>query len=171
MREKLKYIKKNWKNEWSLPLFIITFFYTIFIWGMVIVDATNKSFYTMDFLVRFYTIGLLPVYIGLRAGDRYRRVQWKKRPGEKIVYLWLFTLLGLGIIEFLTRGIVTVPPTTIEIAGSVLGLYLGSIYLNHYIDKRLKPPQKETLMNYGLNLKTEPTTTMFKSVKIREENF
>ena len=83
MREKLKYIKKNWKNEWSLPLFIITFFYTIFIWGMVIVDAANKSFYTMDFLVRFYTIGLLPVYIGLRAGDRYRRVQWKKRPGEK----------------------------------------------------------------------------------------
>ena len=163
MREKLIYIKKNWKNEWSLPLFIITFFYTIFIWGMVIVDASNKSFYIIDFLVRFYTMGLLPIYIGLRAGDRYRRVQWKKRPGEKIVYLWLFTLLGLGITEFLTRGIVTVPPITMEIAGSVLVLYLSSIYLNRYIDKKIKPSQEKTFMNYEPNLKTELTTTMYKT--------
>ncbi len=162
IREKLIYIKENWKNEWSLPLFIITFFYTIFIWGMVIVDATNKSFYTIDFLVRFYTIGLLPVYIGLRAGDRYRRIQWRKRPGEQIVYLWLFTLLGLGTTEFLTRGIITVPPMTIEIAGSVLALYLGSIYLNRYVDRRIKPPQEEIFTNYGPNLKTQLTTTMIK---------
>lgn len=163
MKEKLRYVKETWKNEWSLTLFIINFFYTLSIWGMILIAATNKSFYTVDPLVRFYTFGLLPIYIGLRAGDHYCRIKSKRRSGKRLIYLWLFTLLVLGFAEFITRGRITVPPITLEIAGSVLALYAGSRYLNRYIDKKTRPPLENIFMDFmdhGSNFKTRMTTML-----------
>lgn len=137
MKEKLVYVKENWKKERSLVPFIGTFLYTLGLAVSLIIDFTTNQSYTPEWAIGFYVAGLLPAYIGFKAADRWIfKIKWLPRHGELFVYLWVILSFVMYITERLTYGAFCTPQGVINITISVIGWYCFSRGTKHFHKKR-----------------------------------
>jgi len=139
IREKLINIKKNWKKEPSLPLFVAAFLYTSGLIFAVIVDFITQEFRTSEIIVAFYTGGILS-YIYFKEKDRWIfKIKWLPRRGELFVYLWVILSFSMFMIEVSTLGAFLTPPAVIQITAAVIGLFVISRGSKYLYERRQQP--------------------------------
>jgi len=169
MREKVMYFKKKYKKETSLFLFAPTYLYTLVLLFMLIWDSINSNFKTPEGLIYFYIWGLLSPYVILKEQDRWiHRVKWEKRSGHNFVYLWIFTLLGLYVAEYLSHGRISPPSEMINVVLYVITIFSGSL-ISKYAHERMSPQRNLPLAFYDYDkLSSQPSKLIIKQ-RIRKD--
>ena len=153
MKEKLIYIKKNWWKEPSLPWFILTFVYTLFLVTIVITDFVTRVFLTSDTLISIY-ISFLTVYVLLKEYDRWIiKIRWTPRSGELFVLLWGIIALVMYATEYLTGRLYTTPPVIANIVIGVIALFGFSKTIKHIFKRRQKEDERRLQSRRDRNYK------------------
>ena len=142
MREKILYIKQNWRNEPSLPLFVATFLYTLAFIFTLIIDFLNRDFRTPQWSFVVYG-SLLSAYVFSKEfADRWiLKIKWAPRKGDLFVYIWIGLSFAMYIAEYLFDGIYKTPPMIADIAATVICLYTLSKISKYFYNER-KPSHR-----------------------------
>lgn len=108
----------------------------------------DKDYETPDGLVVVYVHNLLPLYIGMKEFERIiLKRSWKRRPGEKLVMLWLFILFSLCVANYIDKSI-ELPESIIKITASVITFYFGSRILKMYARRKINLKESSQSKNY-----------------------
>ncbi|MCD6550498.1 hypothetical protein J7K24_03060 [bacterium] len=137
MKEKIIYIKQNWRNEPSLPLFVATFLYTVAFIFTLIIDFLSKDFRTPQWSFVVYG-SLLSAYVFSKEfGDRWiLKIKWIPRKGDLFVYIWIGLSFVMYLVEYLSCGIYQTPPMVGNIATTVICLYVFSRISKYFYNRR-----------------------------------
>jgi|GEM_PF-6354136 len=159
MKEKVLYFTQHWwpADEYSLLLFTITFFYTLAVWAIQILDTAFRDFTTPNLLLQVY-FSLIPIYIVIREAERRLERTLKKRSGEKLVALWAFTFLIVVVLECVTKGKVETPTSLAYITVYVLGMFYGSRAIKEHYEKKKKKRTGQLSKNRSTHFKKTKIT-------------
>ena len=159
MKEKVLYFKQHWwpADEYSLLLYVITFFYTLAVWAIQILDAAFRDFATPYLLLQVY-FSLIPIYIVIREAERRLERALKKRSGEKLVALWAFTFLIVVVLECVAKGEIETPASLAYITVYVLGMFYGSRAIKKHYEQKKKKAAGRNSRNKSPNFKKTKIT-------------
>ena len=137
MKEKILYIKANWRNETSLPLFIATFLYTLGFIVTLFIDFLTAKFYTPEWAMVIYTTLLSAYVFSKEFTDRWiLKIKWAPRKGEIFVYIWVILSFVMYLGEYISCGRYRAPSMIVDITVTVIFLYLFSITSKYVYKKR-----------------------------------
>ncbi len=142
MRKKILYIKENWQNETSLPLFIATFLYTLGFIVTLVIDFFSNSFRTPQWAMIIYGTLLSAYVFSKEFTDRWiLKIKWAPRKGDIFVYIWIIISFAMYLGEYISAGVYQAPPMIADITVTVICLYLFST-TSKYLYEKKKPRSK-----------------------------